>query len=106
MSGYTCGHITSGDAELTYPQVGSASESSIPGTVDFLVTLKQVQCKICRVAPFSVTIVACNSCLYTYHPNNSPMVRVTQYKMKAMIEEMFGEEIKDHELEPSPQNLF
>ena len=94
---YGCGHIASGDAELTFP--GSAS--AIPGTIDVLVTLKQIQCLVCRGTPFYSIIVTCNSCSFTYHYSNNPIVRVTLYKMKAMIEEMFGDEIKDHELEPS-----
>ena len=97
-SGYGCLHIASGDAaELTFP--GSAS--AVPGSVDFWVPLRQIRCMICRVTPFSLIVVSCNSCSYTYHPNNNPTVRVTVYMMKAMIEEMFGEEIKDHEFDPS-----
>jgi len=97
-SGYGCLHAGSGDAaELTFP--GSASP--IPGTVDFQIPLRQIRCMICRVTPFSLIIIACSSCSYTYHPSNNPTVRVTLYKLKTMIEEMFGEEINDHEFDPS-----
>ena len=102
-SSYGCGHITSGDAELTLP----GSTSPIPGTVDLFVALRQIQCLICRGTPFYSIIVTCNSCSFTYHYSNNPVVRVTLHKMKTMIEEMFGEEIKDHtELEPSLLDLF
>ena len=94
---YGCGHIASGDAELTY----SGSGSLIPGTNDRLVSFKQIQCLVCRGHPFFSIVVNCNSCSYTYHYSHNPMVRVTLDKMKTMIEEMFGEEIKNYESEPS-----
>ena len=95
---YGCGHVASGDAELTF----SSSASPIPGTIDLLVTLKDIQCLVCRGTPFYSIVVTCNSCSYTYHYSSSPTVRITLYEMKTMIEEMFGEEIKDHRDEPEP----
>jgi len=94
---YGCGHIASGDAELTYPGSGSL----IPGTIDRLVSFKQIQCLVCRGNPFFSIVVNCNSCSYTYHYSHNPMVRVTLDKMKTMIEEMFGEEIKNYESDQS-----
>jgi len=92
-----CGHIASGDAELTF--IGSVS--SILGTIDFLVTLKQIQCLTCRKNPFHSIAITCNSCSYTHHYSDNPTVRVTLYKMKVIIGEMFGQEIKDLEPELS-----
>ena len=94
---YGCGHIASGDAKLTFPGPGSP----IPGSIDLLVSFKQIQCVRCRENPFYSTIVKCNACLYPYNYSNNPMVRVTLDKMKTMIEEMFGEEIKDYEPDPT-----
>jgi hypothetical protein len=89
---YGCGHISSEDAELTF----SAAPIS-----EHLVPLREIQCSICRENPFNSTTVTCTSCAFTFHASHNPTVRVTLYKMKMMIEEMFGEEIKDHEPEPS-----
>ena len=88
-----CGHIVSGDTELTF--LGSASP--IPGTPDFSVSLNQIQCQICKRTPFYSIVVTCNSCSYSYHYSDNPTVRLTLHKMKTMIEEIFGQEIMDRE---------
>ena len=90
-----CGH---GDAEeLTFP----GSVSLIPGTIDLSVSFNHIQCLICRRNTFYSIAVTCNSCSYAYHYSHNPTVRITLDKMKTMIEEMFGEEIKNYEPEPS-----
>jgi hypothetical protein len=86
-----CGHNVIGDAELTF--LGSASP--ILGTTDFSVSLNQIQCLMCKRTPFYSIAIKCNSCSYTYHYSDNPTVRVTRYKMKTMIEEMFGQEMKE-----------
>jgi hypothetical protein len=83
--------------ELTFP----GSTSVIPGTIDILVSFNHIQCLICRRNTFYSTVVTCNTCSFAYHYSHNPTVRVTLDKMKTMIEEMFGEEIKNYEPEPS-----
>ena len=89
---FGCEHINSGDVELTFS--GSASPTRISGTIDILVTLNEMQCLICK-APLYSNAVTCNSCSNTYRFSSMSTVRVTLYKVKTMIEEMFGEEIKE-----------
>jgi hypothetical protein len=101
---YCCGHIASGDTELTGVSMTSGSASPFSGTTgtDLLVELKQIQCLICLWTPFQSSILTCDSCLFTYHYSNNPTVRVTLYhKIKTMAEEMFGDEIKDLQAEPA-----
>ena len=94
---YGCEHTATGDAELT-----ATASFPVSGTFDLLVALKLIQCLICKGTPFYSNRVTCNSCSTTYSYNGiNPTVRVRLHKMKTMIEEMFGEEIKDHEPEPS-----
>ena len=88
-----CGHITSEDAELTFPASGSAS--LIPGTIDFSVELRQIECLICRVAPFRSGLISCKSCLHVY--DSLDIVRVSLY---TMINEIFGKEIQNLDSEP------
>jgi hypothetical protein len=97
-SSYGCGHMASGDAELL---ITSGSASPFSGTIDLLVPLQHMQCLICKGIPFNSIVVTCRSCSFTYRSSHNPFVRVTLYNMKTMIEEMFGEEIKDHKPEPS-----
>ena len=66
-----CGHIVSGDTELTF--LGSASP--IPGTPDFSVSPNQIQCQICKRTPFYSIAVTCNSCSYSYHHSDNPSVQ-------------------------------
>ena len=90
-----CGHIASGDAELTF----SGSASLISGTTDRRVVLRQIQCPICKENPFISIYIQCKpGCSYSYRPSDYPnvRVRVSPYNLKTMIEKMFGEEIKDH----------
>jgi hypothetical protein len=92
-----CAHVESKNLELTF--LGLASP--IPGSVDFSVPLDQIQCLICETNPLPSIDATCKSCSYTYHYSKNPTVRVQLFKMRAMIEEMFGEKMKDHEREPS-----
>ena len=82
-----CEHIVSGNAELTF----SGSPSPMQGSLDFMVKLKEIKCVICEKS--FVADVTCNGCrskTYYYHSN----VRVLT--LSKLIEEMFGEEIKDY----------
>ena len=97
---YGCGHMASGDAELAFHGSGSL----VPGTIDFLVSVEHIHCLICGSNPFYLIAVNCNSCSYACSWNTSPMVRVTLDKIKVMIDEMFGEEIKDLYNEPEPSS--
>ena len=86
----SCGHIASEDAELAF----SGSASPISGTFDFLVPLRQMKCPICNANPF-LTNAFCrlSSCRTVVYYNSN--VRVST--LNKLIEEMFGEEIKDCE---------
>lgn len=92
---YGCGHIGSADSELTFPGPGSLTGAGTASR-DRLVMLNSIQCKICGRTPFYIDRILCSSCSsYTARYHN---VRITPMKgSEEMIEEMFGEEIKDHE---------
>jgi hypothetical protein len=95
-SSYGCGHISSGDAELTF------SAAPISETNEHLpvVPLREIQCPICRENPFcSIDRVICNFCsFYTYNSSDVRVRDVTLNRsLKTMIEEMFSEEIKYYE---------
>jgi hypothetical protein len=91
-----CGHVASGDAELTV----SGSATPISGTIDRMVKLNQIECSICshpfvKMSPLS-SINYCDFCgSLTSYLN----VRVTPHTGKPfmrIIEEMFGEELRDY----------
>ena len=90
---YGCGHIPSGDAELTY----SGSAITIPGTNELLVPIGQIRCpnQLCIVNPFHSICVPCSLCS-SFTGNTSKVRVVTLKSLKAKIEEMFGEEIKEY----------
>jgi len=95
-----CGHITSGDAELTFY---SASSSPIEGTTDseyVQVKLREILCQICGGNLLDIDALpcrVCNSCLVSYTKKASIRVRVQPKKsLEAMIEEIFGKEIMDY----------
>jgi len=94
-SNYGCGHIASASAELTFSGPGSPTSA---GTANRLVALRLIQCKTCGSAPFSsISNIYCGSCMNT--SSSFSTVRVTPTKaLKELIEEMFGEEIKDYDL--------
>ena len=89
-----CGQAVPAGAELAIPGHGTASE-----TGDRLVQLRVIQCHNinCRQALFYSISVQCSFCSH-YH-NTSSNVRITPKKgVKEMIEEMFGEEIRNYEV--------
>lgn len=88
---YSCRQAVPADAQLTVSGSGLAS-----GAGDRIVALKEIQChRKCGGYPFFASSVYCNSCL----SGSSGRVRITPNKgSKEMIQEMFGEEIKDNEL--------
>ena len=88
-NGYSCGHIASDDAEL----ILTGSASPISGTFDHLVILRLIQCAICNGNPFSYCNISCNLC--ATNTNYSHYVRIST--LSKLIEDMFGEEMKDYE---------
>jgi len=97
---YPCGHITSGDAELT---LSSASTSSTKGN-DVRGPLKQIKCQICGVNPFNFNsfYITCDYSSCGNVTTKEHNVRFTPHdSLKPMIEKMFGKEIKDYGGQPT-----
>jgi hypothetical protein len=90
---YSCRQAVTADAQLTVPGPGLPS-----GAGDRIVTLWDIQCHgKCGSHSFRSTSAKCNSCSRIASCN--AQVRITPNKgWKEMIQEMFGEEIKDNEL--------
>jgi hypothetical protein len=67
----------------------------LSGTADRLVQLGTIECGRCGGKPFySINIFYCSSCSCSINSNHT--ARITPNK--EMVDEMFGGEIKDHEL--------
>ena len=88
---YDCGHIASNDAELIFTDFASL----ISGTFDHSVTLRLIQCAICSGNPFSYCNISCNLCTTTTYCGHN--VRISTLSKFKLIEDMFGEEMKDYE---------
>jgi len=93
---YTC-HSRCGKAVSEYAEMtcGSGSASSSP----IKVTFREIQCKTCKGKPFDTSgsfRVVCYSCKYSLS-KDSLVIVTPNNSLKPMIEEMFGEEIKDYE---------
>jgi len=84
-----CRAAITAETEITFSGPGSVS-----GTGDRLVPLRAIQCKCGGMAFYSIH---CSSCAVTSIYNYNHNVRIAPNK-KEMIEEMFGEEIKDYKL--------
>jgi hypothetical protein len=89
-----CGKDVPADAELTVPDPGTDS-----GPADHLVPLRAILCSDinCRQATFHRISVHCSSC--SFHHNRNDNVRIPPKKrLQELIEEMFGEEIKNYDV--------
>ena len=88
---YICRQLVPSDTELTAPDPGIIS-----GPTDRVVQLKAIQCSNinCRGAIFSSISLFCRPCSVHLGPNHN--VRITPKRgLKEMIEETFGEEIRN-----------
>jgi hypothetical protein len=85
-----CEHILFTATDLSSLRSGLPTS---PGTTECLVLLKRIQCKTCGWTPFTSHAVFCQFC-----SKINSYVRITlDNTLKQMIEEVFGEEIKDYE---------
>jgi len=88
-----CGHIASANSELL---TCCGSASVISGTNELLIPLGQILCPIC--GDFLVmTTFRCSYCRRLLNAPSSVRIVTVNKSLKTMIEEMFGEEIKDYE---------
>ena len=90
---YGCGHLASAEVVLTF----SGSATTIPGTNEVFIPIGQIQCSSCRTRPFYSICVPCSSCSSFTQNTSTVRVATMNKSLKAKIEEMFGEEIKEYE---------
>jgi len=91
-----CQQVVPADAELTVP----SGPGSVSGpAADCVVQLGEIQCNRldCRRATFSFVSVNCPSCTVYLGPSHKVKIRPKRV-LKEIIEEMFGEEIRDYEI--------
>jgi hypothetical protein len=88
-----CGEDVPPDGELTVPEPGTVS-----GLAERLVQLGEIQCSNieCQQAIFYPISVNCPDC-WSHHSSDDN-VRITSDEVKALIEEMFGDEIRNYEV--------
>ena len=81
-SGYECGHLVFTVPATTPTVIGSKRK----------IFVSEIQCPICRLNPVGIFGIKCDSCQHY-----SGLSVVVTASNPLMIEEMFGEEIKDYE---------
>jgi len=95
-----CGHNASANSELIF----RGSASAISGTNGFLIPFGQIQCPMCGKFLFMSIVFRCGSCTSLINASSTVRVVTSKKSLETMVEEMFGEEIKDYE--PSLPDSF